>query len=34
MRQKCTKEQLEVLVQQVGALRDYASLAWLRYENG
>jgi multidrug efflux system outer membrane protein len=32
--QKRTREQLEALVQQVGALSDYASLAWLRYENG
>jgi len=32
--QKRTREQIEALVQQVGALRDYASLAWLRYENG
>jgi outer membrane protein, multidrug efflux system len=32
--QKRTKEQLEALIQQVGALRDYSSLAWLRYENG
>ena len=32
--QRRTREQIEALVQQVGALRDYASLAWLRYENG
>ncbi|HSB51636.1 MAG TPA: efflux transporter outer membrane subunit, partial [Dissulfurispiraceae bacterium] len=29
-----TREQLEALAQQVGALRDYARLAWLRYDNG
>ena len=32
--QRRTKEQLEALVEQVSALRDYSSLAWLRYENG
>jgi len=32
--QKRTREQLEALSQQVSALRNYASLAWLRYENG
>jgi len=32
--QKRTKEQLEALAQEVAALRDYSSLAWLRYENG
>lgn len=32
--QKRTREQLDALVQQVGSLRQYASLAWLRYENG
>ncbi|MGE5237510.1 MAG: TolC family protein, partial [Chloroflexota bacterium] len=29
-----TRTQLEALAQQVGALRDYARLAWLRYDNG
>ena len=32
--QRRTREQLEALVQQVGALRDYARLSWLRYDNG
>jgi outer membrane protein, multidrug efflux system len=32
--QRKTKEQLEALVQQVDALRNYSSLAWVRYENG
>jgi multidrug efflux system outer membrane protein len=32
--QKRTREQLDALVQQVGSLRQYANLAWLRYENG
>jgi multidrug efflux system outer membrane protein len=32
--QRRTREQLEALVQQVGALNDYARLAWLRYDNG
>ena len=32
--QKRTREQIEALVQQVDALRNYASLAWVRYENG
>jgi multidrug efflux system outer membrane protein len=32
--QKRTREQLEALAQQVGALRDYARLSWLRYDNG
>ena len=32
--QKRTREQLDALVQQVGSLRKYANLAWLRYENG
>ena len=32
--QKRTREQLDALGQQVSALRDYARLAWLRYENG
>jgi multidrug efflux system outer membrane protein len=32
--QKRTREQLGALVEQVGALSDYAGLAWLRYENG
>lgn len=32
--QKRTREQLDALVQQVGSLRTYANLAWLRYENG
>ncbi|HXX81855.1 MAG TPA: TolC family protein, partial [Thermodesulfovibrionales bacterium] len=29
-----TREQIDALTQQVDALRDYARLAWLRYENG
>ncbi|HXX58432.1 MAG TPA: efflux transporter outer membrane subunit [Thermodesulfovibrionales bacterium] len=29
-----TREELAALVQEVGALRSYADLAWLRYENG
>ena len=32
--QKQTREQLGALVQQVDALRNYARLAWVRYENG
>jgi multidrug efflux system outer membrane protein len=32
--QRRTKEQLEALFQQVGALRDYERLSWLRYDNG
>jgi multidrug efflux system outer membrane protein len=32
--QRRTKEQLEALAQQVGSLRQYATLAWLRYDNG
>jgi multidrug efflux system outer membrane protein len=32
--QKRTREQLVSLVKQVEALRNYADLAWLRYENG
>jgi multidrug efflux system outer membrane protein len=32
--QKRTREQLEALAQQVDALRTYADLAWVRYENG
>jgi multidrug efflux system outer membrane protein len=32
--QKRTREQLDARGQQVGSLRDYARLAWLRYENG
>jgi multidrug efflux system outer membrane protein len=32
--QRRTKEQLEALVQQVGALRNYERLSWLRYDNG
>jgi multidrug efflux system outer membrane protein len=32
--QKRTREQLESLAQQVEALRNYARLAWVRYENG
>jgi len=32
--QKRTREQLDAIGQQVGSLRDYARLAWLRYENG
>jgi len=32
--QRRTKEQLEALVQQLGALRDYERLSWLRYDNG
>ena len=32
--QRRTREQLDALVQQVGSLRQYANLAWLRYENG
>lgn len=32
--QKRTREQLDALAQQVGSLRTYANLAWLRYENG
>ena len=32
--QKRTREQLDALAQQVGSLRQYANLAWVRYENG
>jgi len=32
--QKRTREQLESLAQQVETLRNYARLAWVRYENG
>jgi multidrug efflux system outer membrane protein len=32
--QKRTREQLAALADQVGALRQYANLAWLRYDNG
>jgi multidrug efflux system outer membrane protein len=32
--QKQTREQLGALLQQVDALRNYARLAWVRYENG
>jgi multidrug efflux system outer membrane protein len=32
--QNRTREQLESLAQQVDTLRNYARLAWLRYENG
>jgi len=32
--QKRTREQLDSLVQQVESLRQYANLAWLRYDNG
>lgn len=32
--QNRTREQLDALGKQVGTLRDYARLAWVRYENG
>lgn len=32
--QRRTREQLEALALQVGSLRDYAHLSWLRYDNG
>jgi len=32
--QRRTREQLDALVQQVGSLRQYANLAWLRFDNG
>jgi len=32
--QRRTREQLEALTQQVGSLRDYERLSWLRYDNG
>ena len=32
--QRRTREQLDALVQQVGSLRDYERLSWLRYDNG
>jgi multidrug efflux system outer membrane protein len=32
--QRRTREQLDALGQQVGSLRQYANLAWVRYENG